>query len=277
MKKFGIDVSEHQGNIDWNAVKGNVDFVILRLGWIGNRNNHTLDKMFERNYSECKRLGIPVGVYVYCYSSSETAVIRGANWTISKLNNKEIEMPVYIDMEDSSIEYLSKRQLTDICIAFNSVIESSGRWAGVYANLYWFDNKLYKDEIRELYTTWIAHYINGDNRYEGEYDMWQNSNSAEIAGISGKVDTDYLYRDLIIEEPGTIEDKLFVQAKIYKNGSTIEVVYADSSLKLRVGSLDRYEVCECLGIVNGRYIVKYKVNGTTDYKVGFVKYSGGVV
>ena len=55
---FGIDVSEHQGEINWEVVKPKIDFAILRLGWIGNKDNHTLDKQFERNYSECKRLCI---------------------------------------------------------------------------------------------------------------------------------------------------------------------------------------------------------------------------
>lgn len=65
-------------------------------------------------------------------------------------------------------------------------------------------------------------------------------------------------------------------AKTYKNGSTPETVYADTNLTKITGSLDKYEVCECLGIVNSRYIVKYKVNGTNNYKVGFVKYHGGI-
>ena len=68
----------------------------------------------------------------------------------------------------------------------------------------------------------------------------------------------------------------FEVAKTYQNGSTKETVYADSSCTKVVGSLNTWEKCECLGIVNGRYIVKYKVDGTNNYKVGFVKYSGGV-
>lgn len=68
----------------------------------------------------------------------------------------------------------------------------------------------------------------------------------------------------------------FEMAKVYKNGSTSEPVFADTSLKLKTGSLDAREVCECLAIVNGVYLVKYKVNGTTAFKTGFVKYSGGV-
>lgn len=68
----------------------------------------------------------------------------------------------------------------------------------------------------------------------------------------------------------------FEMAKTYRNGSTKETVYSDSACTKVVGSLDINETCECLGIVNGRYIVKYKINGTNDYKVGFAAYSGGV-
>ena len=199
MSKFGIDVSEWQGNIDWDNVKSQIDFAILRIGWIGNKNNHTLDEKFERNYSECKRLGIPVGVYAYCYCNSEETVKTGANWALEKLQGKSLELPVYIDMEDNSIANLGKDKLTNICIAFNTIIENAGLWAGVYANANWFNNYLNKEEIKSRYTTWIAHYTSGTNKYEGEYTMWQNSSSGKINGINGNVDTNYMYKDLMAE------------------------------------------------------------------------------
>lgn len=194
---FGIDVSHHKGNINWNKVKPNIDFVILRLGWVGNKNNHTIDEKFEEYYRQCKKLNIPLGVYVYNYCNSEDAAISGARWAINKLANKTLELPVYFDMEDDSIKDLGKDKLTNICIAFNSEIEKTGLWAGVYSNLYWYNNYLNKDKIKKLYTTWIAHYTTGIDKYKGEYDMWQNSSTGKIAGISSDVDTDYLYRDLI--------------------------------------------------------------------------------
>lgn len=206
MSKYGIDVSQHQGEIIWDKVKSQINFAILRLGWIGNKNNHTLDTQFERNYNECKRLGIPVGVYVYCYSSSEEAAKAGANWTIGKLKGKTLELPVYIDMEDSSIANRGKEVLTNICISFNSVIEANGRWAGVYANRNWFDNYLNKEEIKKRYTTWIATYVNEIDKYKGEYDIWQNSSKGRVDGIKGNVDTNYMYRDLITEIKGKVEN-----------------------------------------------------------------------
>lgn len=82
---FGIDVSEYQSNIDWDKAKTKIDFAILRLGWIGNKNNHTIDKKFERNYNECIRLGIPVGIYVYNYCNSVETIKQGAEWTLNIL------------------------------------------------------------------------------------------------------------------------------------------------------------------------------------------------
>lgn len=199
MSKFGIDVSENNGQINWNSVKGQIDFAILRLGWIGNKENHTLDKQFERNYSECKRLGIPIGVYVYCYSKYETTARSGAVWTIERLKDKSLELPIYIDMEDVTIQGAGKETLTNICIAFNNIIEQSGKWAGVYANENWFNNYLNKDEIKTRYTTWIASYKSGTDCYSGSYGMWQNSSKGKINGINGNVDTNYMYRDLISE------------------------------------------------------------------------------
>ncbi len=200
---FGIDVSQHQGEINWDKVKSQINFAILRLGWIGNKENHTLDTQFERNYSECKRLGIPVGVYVYCYSNCEETAKSGANWAIEKLTGKSLELPVYIDMEDNSIAGQGKDVLTNICIAFNNIIEASGRWAGVYANRNWYDNYLNKDEIKRRYTTWIATYVDTVDKYKGEYDIWQNSSKGRIDGITGYIDTNYMYRDLITEVKGT--------------------------------------------------------------------------
>lgn len=78
------------------------------------------------------------------------------------------------------------------------------------------------------------------------------------------------------ETSKTEKKEAFEVAKTYKNGSTIENVYAETSLKTKIGSLNKYEKCECLAKVNGRYLVKYKVDGTNTYKAGFVKYSGGV-
>ncbi len=212
MSYKGIDVSHFQGNIDWNRVKENIDFAILRLGWIGNT-NHTLDTKFETYYRDCKNAGIPIGVYVYNYCNSQERAQNGAEWAVNQLKDKSIDLPIYIDMEDRTIENLGKNKLTNICIAFNTVIENAGYWAGVYANLNWYTNYLNKDTIKERYTTWVAHYGVSQDRYEGQYDMLQYSDTGKLVGISGNVDMDIMYRDLIneIKESNTGTDRKTVE------------------------------------------------------------------
>lgn len=198
----GIDVSTWNGQIDWNTVKNEIDFAIIRLGYIGN-NENSLDSTFERNYSECKRLGIPVGVYVYNYVKTIGRIQDCAKWVLDKLNGKELDLPVYLDMEDGSLTGLGSDTLTNLCIAFNSVIETSSNWAGVYANLNWYNNYLNKDEIKSRYTTWIAHYGVDENKYNGQYDILQYTSSGHVAGIDGNVDMNIMYVDLIKEIKGT--------------------------------------------------------------------------
>lgn len=283
---FGCDISEHNGRIDWDTVKGQIGFAILRLGWIGNKNNHTLDTQFERNYSECKRLGIPVGTYVYNYCVNENTARDGAEWAVRKLEGKNLDLPVYIDMEDSTGTTLGKDINTAICVAFNSVIEASGRWAGVYANLNWFNNYLHKDIIKDKYTTWIAHYGVSPYKYDGEYDMLQYSSDGYVDGISGRVDVNEMYRDLIDEiaggdtptpeptpEPAEGGDE---PVRVYKNGSTRENVYSDTSLTNCIGYLNPWEECDCFGIFEGRPQVRYRVDGTDRYKIGFCEWVNGV-
>lgn len=272
MIKFGIDVSEHRGNIDWNSVKSQINFAILRLGWIGNKNNHTLDTEFERNYSECKRLGIPVGVYIYNYCNCEDTAKQGAEWVLQHLQGKSLELPIYIDMEDKSIEGLGKEKLTNICIAFNTVIEQVGMWAGVYANLNWYNNYLNKNIIKEKYTTWIAHYTSGENKYEGEYDIWQNSSSGKISGINGNVDTNYMYRDLIAEIGNT--EQTATPNTI--SGSTLELVERTMNGEFGDGNIrknalgNRYN--EVQNMIN--HIAKANVN-TLAEEVKEGKYGNG--
>lgn len=203
----GIDVSHHNGIIDWNTVKSQVDFVILKLGNMGDNKKFWTDTSFERNYNECKRLGIPVGVYVYCYTNKIDNAKMAAQEVNEYLKNKPIELPVYIDMEDDEIKVEGKDRLTQIIIEFNSEIERGGHWAGVYANLDWFNNYLHKDILKSKYTCWIAHieYAHQQDKYEGQYDVFQYSWKGHVDGITGnygKVDMNIMYRDLMSEIKG---------------------------------------------------------------------------
>lgn len=200
----GIDISEWQENINWDAVKSQIDFAILKLGNIGDNTKFWLDPYFVRNYNECTRLGIPFGVYVYCYTNEIENARQAGREVAGYLSDKNLQLPIYIDMEDGEIAVEGKDKLSNIVKAFNTEIEASGKWAGVYANRNWFDNYL-TDEVKRLYTTWIAHvdYTDNQDKYRGQYDLFQYSWGGEISGIVGNVDMNIMYRDLIAEINGT--------------------------------------------------------------------------
>lgn len=189
----GIDVSEHQKTIDWQKVKSSgIDFAILRVGWIGNSENHTLDKQFQKNYTECKRLGIPVGAYVYSYCVSDQATLSGANWTINQLRGKNLTLPVFIDVEDSQIEPLDRNSITSMCLRFCDTLYSNGYKTGVYASKTWLENKINADNLGS-YEKWIAQW-NSTCTYNGNYSIWQYTDNGTVNGIDGNVDMDISYK-----------------------------------------------------------------------------------
>ncbi|MDE5605183.1 MAG: glycoside hydrolase family 25 protein [Eubacterium sp.] len=281
MSYFGVDLSEFNGSIDWDRLAKHVDFAILRIGWVGNRDNSTLDEKFEEYYRNARRAGIKIGAYVYIYSNSEKTAREGAEWAVERLKGKTLNLPVYCDMEDKSIANLGRAKLTAIAKAFNSVIEKHGYWAGIYANRNWYDNFLDKD-LKKRYTSWIADYSSGKDKYKGEYDMWQNSSVGRVEGISGNVDTDYLYRNLFKEiksndkEPEKPIDDRYPKPVKWKNGSTKETVYKRSDLKEKIGTIFAYSDALCYGKSGDALIVVYDIAGTNLHKAGFVAYKDGV-
>lgn len=271
----GIDISEHNGNIDFKKVKNSgIEFVIIRIGWIGNKENHTLDKKFEEYYKQAKLAGLKVGIYVYNYCKSIEAVKSGAKWVLDNLKNREIDLPIFLDMEDSSI--IDGNNLNLLCKEFCNIINQTQYISGIYANKDWFINKL---NIKELlnYKIWLAEWNNQENHTLGyKVDLWQYTSNGEVPGINGRVDLNkclcncYDNNDIIINN-GDDEE-----VKVYQNGSTPETVYSDVNCTNKIGSLNRYEQCDCLGIFQNRAIVRYKIDNSNNYKVGFVKYLGGV-
>ena len=184
----GIDISEHNGTIDFAKVKNaGINFVIIRIGWIGNKENHTLDKKFIENYNNAKACGLKVGFYVYSYVENETAMLSAINWVKNQISGKTHEYPIFLDVEDKQISGLSKEQQTNLCKYFCDNFENSG----VYANLDWFKNKLNISELTN-YKIWLAQWTSSENHSaDFKVDLWQYSNKGSVNGISGRVDMNY--------------------------------------------------------------------------------------
>lgn len=195
----GIDVSGYQGNIDWKKVKNDgVKFAIIKLGTIYDEDENSIESTFEKNYNECIKNNIPVGVYVYNYCNSIEALKKGANWVLEVLNKRALNLPVYLDMEDRTIVSEGKAALTNQCNEFAKILTNAGYKVGVYANLNWFENYLEAKEFNSNISVWVAQYYK-ECEYEGKYDIWQYSSSGKVDGISGNVDMNYLYNESIIK------------------------------------------------------------------------------
>lgn len=193
MKKILIDVSEHQGKIDWEKVKPQIDGAILRCGYGSDYTNKD-DEQFKRNADECTRLGIPFGVYLYSYADSIEKAKSEAAHALRLIKGYKLSYPVYLDLEESG----TQNGAVERACVFGDIIEAAGYWCGIYANLYWWEMIL-KDGL-ERFTKWVAQYYSKCEYTGANLDIWQYSRKGRIDGIGGNVDMNECYRDL----PGEI-------------------------------------------------------------------------
>lgn len=193
MKRKGIDVSKHQGTIDWKKVKNDgVEFAIIRIGYGGSA--PVKDAKFEENYKYARANGLDVGVYIYSYADTLTDAKTEANAVINWLGGRDLELPVYFDIEDKKQSILGNTLRTNITKTFCEMIEGAGYWAGIYANKSWLTSKLNMNELN-AYTVWVAQWAN-TNTYKGPYAMWQYTSDGSVNGISGRVDMNYQVKEL---------------------------------------------------------------------------------
>ena len=194
----GIDVSEHQGRINWDAVKASgIDFAILRVGFGAPSFDGRVDYQFNRNISECERLGIPYGVYIYSYAWDDQQAADEASMVIGCLSGHNPRLPVYYDLEDNSIIANGRQAgLASRARTFCNSISAAGFKPGIYANLNWFNNILTDSVFKtSSWDHWIAQY-NWQCDYTGKYSFWQYASDGRVPGISGNVDMNYAYVDV---------------------------------------------------------------------------------
>ena len=150
MKRVLIDVSEHQGVIDWEKAMHHIDGAILRCGYSSDYPDQD-DSMFRRNADECTRLGIPFGVYLYSYAKSIQGAQYEADHVLRLIKGYKLSYPVYLDLEEPGLEEGAVIRAR----VFGDIIEKAGYWCGVYANINWWENHL---QCLELFTKWVAQY-----------------------------------------------------------------------------------------------------------------------
>lgn len=164
-----IDVSGHDGLIDWDSAKEHIEGVIIRIGY-GNDYAYQDDKQAVQNMDECERLGIPYGVYIYSYAMTMQETESEISHTLRMLKGRNPVRGVWFDMEDAD-EYKKnhgmdvyseedRTLLTDICIRFIEEMHSRGYITGVYANCDYYKNVLDTNRLSmtEGFNMWLAHW-----------------------------------------------------------------------------------------------------------------------
>ena len=183
--KFIIDVSQHQGNINWDKVKDKISGAIIRCGY-GDDIASQDDTQYARNLSECERLGIPYGVYLYSYATTELQAKSELAHFLRLIDGHKPVLGAFLDVEERNTEQFCARACRVVCDG----LKKAGFTPGVYSSLSWWNS--YLTEIKE-YTRWVAHW-NSFCAYGGEYLIWQYG-TEKVDGINGEVDANYYYGD----------------------------------------------------------------------------------
>lgn len=186
----GIDVSEHQGNIDFHAVKNSgVDFVIIRAGYgIGH-----IDKNFYINYINAKIAGLMVGAYWYSYATDTDFCKQEAQSFIDTVKGYKFEFPLYFDIEEQSQIAQGQEFCSSLIQTFCNYLEENNYFSGFYSYLGMI-NSVVSDYVKNRYACWVAQWSSACS-YQGSYGMWQYSATGRIDGINTDVDCNYCYKN----------------------------------------------------------------------------------
>lgn len=197
---LGIDVSHHNGTIDWAKVKkAGIKYVIIRCGYGDNYTSQD-DKKWTYNVAQCEKLGIQYGVYIYSHATNATMAKSEADHCIRLLKGHNPHYPVYLDLEDEDQANLSNAKLKTVTVTWANKIKAAGYTPGVYSSKYWWTTKLTSTDY-DNYSKWVAQW-NKECTYTGMYHMWQYSSTGSVSGISGNVDMDYWYGNAPVIKPG---------------------------------------------------------------------------
>ena len=189
----GIDVSSHQGQIDWHAVKNaGVDFAIIRAAYRGYTNGGlSEDECFKANLKGAKDAGLLVGVYLFSQAISEAEAAEEAAFALNLLDETELDLPVYfdweyIDSDGARTGEMGSSQVTSFALRFCEDVEKAGYKAGVYFNKSMGYTVLNLSKVKD-YEFWLAEYADVPAFYF-RFETWQYTDKGTVPGIGGIVD-----------------------------------------------------------------------------------------
>lgn len=197
--EWGIDVSRHQGDIDWQKVAGaGIQFALIRVGGRGADSGELYDDAkFEEFLTGAQAAGLKTGVYFYSQAINTAEAVEEALYTIGKLNGRALEYPIIFDWEIFSKTARSygvdKNTLTECAIAFCDTVAQAGYTPMIYMGLEVGYERLDLSRLTN-YDFWFAQY-NSRNQPDMYYNyrIWQYTDSGSIPGIEGRVDMDLAF------------------------------------------------------------------------------------
>ena len=201
MEKTIMDVSRHQGVIDWAKVKasGKIGGVMIRAmgnSGAGKASKPYLDPHVARNHAECTRVGLPVGVYGYITATTKAQADKELAYFKKLLTGRSFELPVAVDIEDEVQKPLGKAALTDLTAHMLSTVESWGVYALLYTGLWFGSTFLYMGGAElKPYDVWLAAYRTRKPAPGWPFGMWQYTSAARVPGVSTNVDMSRAYKD----------------------------------------------------------------------------------
>lgn len=192
---LGIDVSHHNGKIDWEQVRlADKKFAIFKAQY--EAQSHRIDEFFEYNYAQAGKYGIARGVYIYIARASAADPLSDVFALLDKLKGRVLEYGIWLDLEDKSIEHLGKTGIERLAYIYAAPLKAKGYYVGIYCNLDWY-NRLISDNLKRDFEFWIARYPRNDKGvYNSESSLkpnkiavaWQYSSKGNVPGITTRCD-----------------------------------------------------------------------------------------
>lgn len=193
----GIDVSHHQGVVDWEKVAAaGIEFAIIRCGFGSNKGTPTIDRHFKANVQNALSVGLHIGTYLYSYALDAANARKEADFTLELIEpyRGRMKYPVAYDIEDSTQASLSNSVRSAMCEAFCDKVAAAGWQPAIYSSHNWITTKINKSTVAK-YHLWLARFAKSHGYTAGDVHIWQHSEKGNVAGIKGHVDLNISYID----------------------------------------------------------------------------------
>lgn len=201
----GIDVSSHNGFVDWDKVaSAGYGFAMIRIG-LGMEPEDDfykdVDVQFEANYEGAKKAGLKVGVYHDCGARTPERAMKEVQYCLDILDGRELDYPIAYDMEKAGTFEGGKENTTKIAKVFCDAVKKAGYTPMIYSSASYLEKEFDFSKLPGV-KIWVAHYDVDKPDFSGTYDIWQYTKSGDVEGANtnngkGSCDINYSYMEVL--------------------------------------------------------------------------------